>query len=200
MHEIDGEKYKSFFIKDKTVLQKAYKIANENRKFEIDNYWKRANYHWLFQAAVYAGYFYSVTAENDKYLCQNPEIIAGITCLGFLTALAWFLSNIGSKQWQESWENHVYELEEGITGPLYKTTSNEKTWSVSKINELVSLCSVFAWILLGAKTVHIFFGYALAFVAYFLVIGLIACVFYFWGKGLVKSKKIQWFKIGVDND
>jgi len=205
MRKMDKEEYENSFMKSSAFLdkaekihKKAYKIANDNRKVEINNYWKRANYFWLFQASVYAGYFYSITVENDKYFCKNPEIIVGVTCLGFLTAFAWYLSNKGSKQWLESWENHIYELEEDITGPLYKTTTNEKTWSVSKINELVSLFSVIVWIILGVKTVQIFFGYPLAFVAYFLAIALIVSVFYFFGKGLVKPKKIQWFRIGED--
>jgi len=207
MREISEEEYNNSFIKssafpDRTekIHKKAYEIANDNRKFEISNYWKRANYYWLFQASVYAGYFYSLTAEHNKYLCDNPEIIVGITCLGFLTAFAWYLTNKGSKQWQENWENHVFKLEDKITGPLYKTTSNENTFSVSEINKLVSLFSALAWILLGLKTVQIFFGYSLAFVAYFLVISLIVSIFYFFGKGLVKHKEIRWFRIGDDND
>jgi hypothetical protein len=99
MHEIDHKEYRRFFIENSAfpdraekIHEKAYEIANENRKFEISNYWKRASYYWLFQASVYAGYFYSITAENDNYLCKNPEIIVGITCLGFLTALAWYLN------------------------------------------------------------------------------------------------------------
>jgi hypothetical protein len=207
MIKIDPEEYRKSFIessddpnKIKEIHKKAYKIANDNRKFEISNYWKRANYYWLFQASVYAGYFYSITAENNEYLCKNPEIIVGVTCLGFLTALAWLLSNKGSKQWQENWENHVFKLENGITGPLYKTTSNENTWSVSKINELVSFFSALAWFLLGLKSVQMFFGYPLAFVAYLLIISLITSIFYFCGKGLVKSIKISWFKIEVHDD
>jgi hypothetical protein len=201
MREISEEEYNNSFIESSAdIHKKAYKIANDNRKFEISNYWKRANYYWLFQASVYAGYFYSLTAEHNRYLCENPEIIVGITCLGFLTAFAWYLTNKGSKQWQDNWENHVYKLEEGITGPLYKTTSNENTFSVSKVNQLVSLFSALAWVLLGLKTVGSFFGYPLAFIAYFLVISLIVSIFYFYGKGLVKHKEIRWFRIGDDND
>jgi len=204
MREVNGEEYTNSFIKSSVFLdrarkihKKAYEIANENRKFEISNYWKRANYYWLFQASVYAGYFYSVTVENNKYLCDNPEIIVGITCLGFLTALAWFLTNKGSKQWQDNWENHVYKLEDGITGPLYKTTSNESTFSVSKVNKLVSLFSAIAWVLLGLKTVHSFWGYNLfAFLIYVLVLGLIAFVFLWFGIGLKNCKKPKFFRIG----
>jgi hypothetical protein len=207
MREIDIDKeYHNSFLKSsdfsdraEEILKKAYEVANDNRKFEIDNYWKRANYYWLFQASVYAGYFYSVTVENNEYLCKNPEIIVGITCLGFLTALAWHLSNKGSKQWQQNWENHVDELEEGITGPLYKMVSNEKTWSVSKINELVSLFSSAIWVLLGLKSIHSFCnGSISAYIIYILVLGFILFMFLWFGRGLVGYKKPRFFKRGED--
>ncbi|MDR2583724.1 MAG: hypothetical protein LBC75_09615 [Fibromonadaceae bacterium] len=206
MREISEEEYKNSFMKSSTfteraeeIHKKAYEIANDNRKFEISNYWKRANYYWLFQTTIYAGYFYSITEENNKYLCQNPEIIVGVTCLGFLTALAWHLSNKGSKQWQKNWENHVDELENGITGPLYKTVSDNGTWSVSKINELVSLFSVIAWILLGLKTIHSFWVYNIfVFVTYILILCLIVFVFLWFGKGLSNNKKPKFFKRGEE--
>ena len=200
MRDVSEEEYNNSFIESSAdIHKKAYEIANDNRKFEISNYWKRANYYWLFQASVYAGYFYSLTAEHNKYLCDNPEIIVGITCLGFLTAFAWYLTNKGSKQWQENWENHVYELEKGITGPLYRTTSNEKTFSVSKVNKLVSLFSIVAWVLLGLKTVQSFWGCNIfAFVIYALVLGLIVFVFLRLGKGLNNYKKPKFFRIGED--
>jgi hypothetical protein len=207
MHEIDPKEYRRFFIESSAfpdraerIHEKAYKIANENRKFEISNYWKRANYYWLFQASVYAGYFYSITAENDNYLCKNPEIIVGVTCLGFLTALAWYLSNKGSKQWQENWENHVFMLEDSITGPLYKTVSKENTWSVSRINKLVSGFSVTVWVLLGLNAMLNFFCYPLAFVVYLLVLALISVVFAFWGKGKGLESSKKWFRLGGEDE
>jgi len=206
MREIDTKEYRRFFIENsafpnevRKIHEKAYEIANDNRKFEISNYWKRANYYWLFQASVYAGYFYSITAENKDYLCKNPEIIVGITCLGFLTALAWLLSNKGSKQWQENWENHVYMLEDSITGPLYKTVNNENTWSVSKINKLVSGFSVAVWVLLGLNAMYNFFCYPLAFVVYLLILALISVVFAFWGKGKGLESSKKWFRLGGED-
>ncbi|MDR2554597.1 MAG: hypothetical protein LBC64_04135 [Fibromonadaceae bacterium] len=207
MREIENKEYLSSFIENsvfpdrkmRKIHEKAYEIANDNRKFEIDNYWKRASYYWLFQASVYAGYFYSVTAENNEYLCKNPEIIVVVTCLGFLTAFAWYLSNKGSKQWQKNWENHVDELENGITGPLYKTVSDNGTWSVSKINELVSMFSFIAWIFLGFKTIHSFWVYNIfVFVTYILILGLIMFVFLWFGKGLGNNKKPKFFKRGEE--
>jgi len=204
MREVEDKEYNSHFIESSTfpyraekIHEYAYKVANDNRKFEINNYWKRANYYWLFQASVYAGYFYSITTEKNDYLCKNPEIIVGVTCLGFLTALAWFLSNIGSKQWQQNWENHVDALEDGITGPLYKIVSNNRTLSVSKINVLVSLFSVIAWVLLGLNTIHNFWGCSIfAFAIYTFVLGLIVFVFLWFSKGLMDNKKTKFYKRG----
>jgi hypothetical protein len=72
MTKIDPEEYRRSFIESSVfpnraedIHNKAYEIANDNRKFEISNYWKRANYYWLFQASVYAGYFYSVRCVRD---------------------------------------------------------------------------------------------------------------------------------------
>jgi len=204
MREIENKEYLNSFIENsvfpdrkmRKIHERAYKIANDNRKFEIDNYWKRASYYWLFQASVYAGYFYSITAENDKYLCKNPEIIVGVTCLGFLTALAWLFSNIGSKQWQENWESHVDKLENGVTGPLYKIGIYKETWSVSKINEIVSFFSVVAWVLLGVETVYNFFSYTLL-IIYLVAMCVITSSFYIYGKGLRdRDKEIHWFKKG----
>lgn len=49
------------------------------------------------------------------------------------------------------WEVHVDLLEDAFTGPLYKTVHPQQTFSVSKINEIVSLVFVFIWLLLGVK-------------------------------------------------
>ncbi|WP_442906362.1 RipA family octameric membrane protein [Halomonas sp. MES3-P3E] len=32
----------------------------------------------------------------------------------------WFCANRGSKFWQKNWEKHVGQLEDKVTGPLYK--------------------------------------------------------------------------------
>ena len=72
-------------------------------------------------------------------------------CIGLVLATAWLLINIGSKAWQRHWEVHVDLLEDKVIGPLYKTVHPERTFSVSKINEIVSFSFVVVWCLLGAK-------------------------------------------------
>ena len=85
--------------------------------------------------------------------------------MGFVFSFAWFCANRGSKRWQENWENHVDLLEDEITGPLYKivvsrppaTDFAQKTtnlltgpapFSVSKINQIISVYICFVWLLL----------------------------------------------------
>ena len=82
-----------------------------------------------------------------------------LTFLGFILSLAWYLSNRGSKYWQENWERHVDALEDEIIGPLYKTTLNfdkknilspidSYPFSVSKINQILSFIITLIWSLL----------------------------------------------------
>jgi hypothetical protein len=129
-------------------LERAYEKAWEAKNFEINNYWKRANYFWAFQVASFAGYF--GVLGSDVYV-DYPEILYYVICIGFVTSLAWSFINIGSKTWQRHWEIHVDLLEEKITGPLYKIVTTEKTYSVSKINEIISRFFTTIWILIGFK-------------------------------------------------
>lgn len=169
---------------DKAKLALDY--ALEIRKFEIDLYWRRTAYFWTLITVAFGGYFSLGTAGDnsiDKFI---------IACLGLVLSVAWYLVNRGSKFWQENWEMHVDCLEDDVIGPLYKTTKSKdsarlfKFWegypfSVSKINQLISLFAIVAWCLLIMKVVpngdfttlnlfyenprKIVFGFALLFIA-----------------------------------
>lgn len=147
--------------------KKAFEVALETRKFEIELYWKRATYFWAFISLAFLAYGYlqqQKAAAPDKI---SLSFILG--CLGFLLSFAWFLANRGSKQWQENWEHHVDHLEDYVTGPIFKITlPRDKPqsfcqWiefifvgpsrhSVSKINQLISLYVTFVWAVLAART------------------------------------------------
>jgi hypothetical protein len=130
--------------------RKALEMALDIRKFEIELYWKRATYFWTLMAAVFTGYFAlkNIDGNTDVFL---------ISCLGVILSAAWFSVNRGSKYWQENWERHVDVLEDEEVGPLYRMTISRdqfrwwKLWdgypySVSKINNLVSLFVLFIWV------------------------------------------------------
>ena len=143
----------------------AFERALDIRKFEIQLYWERAKYFWAFIAAAFAGY---AAIRASSSISDKTELSIYISCLGIVFSFAWYCVNRGSKQWQENWENHVDLLEDNITGPLYKVVlrrpkpENVKEWfvehitgpypfSVSKINQIISLYVTFLWVFLLYK-------------------------------------------------
>jgi hypothetical protein len=138
---------------------KAWEHALDIRKFEIEHYWKRATYFWTFIAASFAAY----GAVQNLSEPAKIDLSVLLGCLGFVFSFGWYLSNRGSKRWQVNWEGQVDVLEDDVIGPLYKTIaepSNVPTnslkhlatgsgkYSVSKINQIISLFVVFIWALL----------------------------------------------------
>jgi hypothetical protein len=161
--QLDEEGYKDAFPNN-GKREKALGYALETRKFEIELYWKRATYFWTFIAAALAAYGV-IRASKDIEPYERTLLSVLVSVLGFVFSFAWQAVNRGSKHWQENWENHVAILEDDIIGPLYKTVSKRpratgmvdrigdfltgpRDYSVSKINQLVSLFVTGVWGLL----------------------------------------------------
>jgi hypothetical protein len=155
--------------KRKAALERALDI----RKFEIEHYWKRAAYFWTLIAAAFTAYGVVQVAANVH---DRHHLAVLIGALGFVLSFAWFCVNRGSKRWQENWENHVDMLEDDVMGPLYKTIAGRPSlreqdeiereqggrgrirrrvrhyvtgpsdFSVSKINQIVSLFVTALWV------------------------------------------------------
>ena len=129
-------------------LAKAYEVALDIRKFEIDLYWKRSGSFWVLVGAIAAalGLLLSGKADssNASILSQRGKELG--CCLlassGATICYAWGLVNKGSKFWQRNWEYQVGILEQEVIGPLYKTvlsSRNDKImYSVSEINGKIS--------------------------------------------------------------
>lgn len=148
------EEYREIFIKgrSKEDIKFSYQQAWSAKNFEIELYWKRAQYFWAFQIAAFAGYFAVLNSSSySAELPKNPEVLFVVICIGFITAIAWNFINQGSKTWQRHWEIHVDMLENELTGPLYKIVTTQKTFSVSKINDIVSRFFALIWIIMGIK-------------------------------------------------
>ncbi|MGI9250873.1 MAG: hypothetical protein ACR2PR_06710 [Pseudohongiellaceae bacterium] len=157
---------------DKKKHRRAFKYASEIRRFEIDLYWKRSAYFWVFIGIIFAAYYYVINSspegeQGDMFL----ELL--VICTGFIFSLAWFFVNKGSKYWQENYENHVELLEDEILGNIHKVITERPkprgtcelieeyingpaSFSVSKINQIVSFYIVVVWVLLFAKYVFDF--------------------------------------------
>jgi hypothetical protein len=111
------------------ALDRAYQL----RTFEIEHYWKRATYFWGFQIAIFAafGLIWKDTTTNP----WTPIAVA-LSGLGVLTAVANYLTALGSKFWQENWESHIDMLEDEIEGRLHKMVwlpGEETRYSVSRV-------------------------------------------------------------------
>ncbi|MGY0561184.1 RipA family octameric membrane protein [Luteimonas sp. A277] len=164
--QFSDEQYRQRFcggesIDPRSVQAVALEHALDIRKFEIELYWKRASYFWTFIGAALAGYVaIQASASQAK---EHLSIL--LSCLGLTFSFAWLLANRGSKYWQENWENHVDMLEDAVTGPLYKVVlsrndpanrpeliahlfTGPSAFSVSKINQLLSMFVTSIWIVL----------------------------------------------------
>jgi hypothetical protein len=138
----------------KSRLAKAYEVALDIRKFEIELYWKRSNSFWLIIAALGALLIGAVSAKDVDVNVKSVVTFA-ICSFASVVAYAWSLVNRAGKFWQRNWECQVDLLEDAVLGPLYKTVfskrspAHEQLYSVSKLNLALSHC-VIAVFLLGA--------------------------------------------------
>ncbi len=157
------EDYEIDFLLDKEVNRLALDHALDIRKFEIELYWKRATYFWTFIAATLAG-FVAIRAVSESSQATT-DLSVLLANLGLVFSFAWYCVNRGSKYWQENWEYHVDMLENRHSGPLYKVfMSRQKPkgfnenvrhiltgpspFSVSKINQLISIFVTMMWFIL----------------------------------------------------
>lgn len=141
----------------KEKLDRSYNL----RDFEIEHYWKRTNYFWGFTAATFAGFFLIISKSD----CSNNNLIylLIICSLGIIFSLGWWLVNLGSKVWQENWENSIAKYQKLIhereiliypddqilyTSPDVEYNYFKKPYSVSKVNLFISQAIFCLWWLL----------------------------------------------------
>lgn len=146
-------------------LREALKIAMENRKLEIDLYWRRAAYYWTFIGATFVAYgTMSKVADGDQ------DLLIAISCLGVVFSFAWWVAMRGAKYWHQNWERHVDALEDLVVGPIHKLVvpfEDSKWWhftrphafSATKINAAIGLYVSFIWSFLLAKSISERFGF-----------------------------------------
>lgn len=153
---------------DEKKLEEAFQIALDTRKFEIDLYWKRTGYFVLFIGAVFVGY-YRVLPISRSSDSEKEWLLLLLSSLGFLLSLLWYMANRGSKFWQENWEAHIEDLSIKLRKPIFGIIKiNEHTiynpkqfnksypFSVSKVNQMVSLIITFSWLIILLKDLGLF--------------------------------------------
>lgn len=151
--------YKKDYISyyDPKKIEQAFKIALETRKFEIELYWKRTAYFVLFIGAVFVAYYSILSSKGIPNL-----FLLFLSFWGYLLSLLWYTADKGSKYWQENWEHHIEELSMHLKIPIFGIIKYRKSqnqimgsypYSVSKVNQMVSIIIGVGWILMFFKDI-----------------------------------------------
>ena len=134
-----------------------YEKILELRKFEIENFWKRAIFFWGTIALIYVAYF---------RLEQSNAYIFIVPLIGLLFNIIFSLSIRGSKYWQEHYEDLASQYETSLNFVLFSHSketgftlgdkghflSKPQRFSVSKLAMLLADLSVIVWFFLWVKT------------------------------------------------
>lgn len=137
-------------IPDLPQKAKAFDIAHENRKLEIQLFWQRSLFFWGFVAASLIAYAQTIK-DNQHY-----SIVFAL--FGLVCSVVWSRGNRGSKYWQEYWEKKVNFFQHYTTGTIFydrKPTTPRfleifegRRASVSKLTMALSDFSIGVWSLL----------------------------------------------------
>lgn len=179
-------------------------IALDIRKFEIDLYWKRATYFWVFIGATFTAF---IAIDPAKYnLTEDARIY--IACFGIIVSFAWILVNRGSKFWQQNWEAQVDLLEDNVIGQVYKKVLYDKAvnknWiigssqiSVSKVNQMISFFVWLIWILLFVSALPDFlpefdleYGVKVKYILIAMVTAFACWALWYFSSATIEGKKI----------
>lgn len=132
------------------TIREALDIALDTRNFEIELYWKRANYFVIIIGAIFIG-FYTVEGYYHGFL---------LSLLGYVVSFAWICLNRGSKFWQENWEKNIEYLSDINGTPIFNLVRKGERkpflfmtsypYYVSRLNLIVSIAIWISWFLLIA--------------------------------------------------
>jgi hypothetical protein len=92
--------------------KKRFDAAVEALQFEIDLFWKRSLFYWGFVGAAFVAF---ASSHGTK-----PGLAIIVASFGVVCSLSWSMVNRGSKYWQEFWEAEVGNVEDAVTGVLFK--------------------------------------------------------------------------------
>ncbi|WP_315564865.1 hypothetical protein [Alloprevotella tannerae] len=160
---ISNEEYIKCFNPNKDapeLLDSAFEIALDTRKFEIELYWKRTGYFVLFIGAVFVAY------QGFSKECPHEWLLPFLASIGYLLSLLWYMANRGSKYWQENWEHNIEELSTYIGKPIfgiikcptqkspYSDLMDAYPFSLSKVNQMVSIIITASWIIVFIKELY----------------------------------------------
>lgn len=131
-------------------MTRAFEIAHDNRKLEIQLFWQRSLFFWGFVAAALVGY-------GTSYV-RAPGIAIILALFGLICSVIWAAGNRGSKYWQEYWEEKVSLYQHYVTGNIFYDREPKRPklleiyaarrTSVSKLTMALSDYAVALWLVL----------------------------------------------------
>jgi hypothetical protein len=153
-------------MSDDEKLNKRFDVVLACRNAEIELFWKRSSYYWVFVAAALVAYG-GLGRDNRTFRLL-------ISSFGLMSSLAWLLGNIGSKWWQENWEQKLKEISPEVVGadiftPRSPESMSKDTWStpiirysVTRLATLLSEFVVILWIAIFLKEIFGLLGIEIA--------------------------------------
>lgn len=150
--------HKSINCEEKKKLEGLLNLAIEQRKFSIELYWKRANYFWLFVAAIFVAYIRTLPKKDTPNYTEMEWVNLIVCLVGVICSIGWYMTNRGSKYWQENWEAHIKCISKKLDCSIFETYMNpQKTfkdvlsyypYSFTKVNLILNMVFVLTWFLL----------------------------------------------------
>ena len=92
-----------------------FETAQDNRKFEIQMFWQRANYFLVLNTALAIGIF---TVNSDS-------VAIFIALFGMIASYLWFSTNLGARYWQVFWEEEVSKLSKNFGISAFEISDDE---------------------------------------------------------------------------
>ena len=137
-------------------VEEAWKFAERQLDREIDLFWKRGTYFATILGGILVAYeFVDRRGDADGY----ERIV--LSSFGILVSIAWFLVNLGSKHWQDVWEDKLTTLQDEWGRELYRSDLGGRIdrvgrWrpSVSRTATLVSFATIILFVAATAIAVH----------------------------------------------
>lgn len=103
-----------------------YGIAYQTRNFEINLFWQRSNYFLVLNTAIVTGIALT--------LGTSDPLVFVFIAFGLFVSRLWYRVNLGSKFWQNRWEQRLLEIENTVSpgANLFSATLDQIKADVEK--------------------------------------------------------------------
>jgi len=93
-----------------TADLEVYKAVTEHYRQDIREFWSRSNFYLLVQAGLLSVY----VSRSPQTSVYEKMTTIGLSILGLLIAIAWFLVSRGSAVWIQRWRAQTMEIDKVV--------------------------------------------------------------------------------------